>query len=175
MSEFKENTHEEEPKERIERLQQKVWDNLRNSGLLQQILNQSQHDDDPSKYVGVEFWTDIGASQVDYRTKMWLKINIKHIEHRQPVTPKLYRLTKDPTEQKRISEQIWDGITEEDLRFIAKFKSDDYYSRDQDHGLFQGQSQTIRVLHPAIEAGKFTVELIPDHAQYCFVPKNDKI
>lgn len=157
---------EEEPKERMQRLQQKVWENLHTSGLLQKILGQSEHADEESKYIGTEFWTEIGTSNDDHQAKMWLQIFIKHVEHSQPVTPKLYRLANDPEEQKKLSAQIWDGVNEDDLRFIAKFKADDYHSRDQKNWLSPEQSQSIKALYPAIEAGKFKMELIPGYAQY---------
>ncbi len=157
---------EEEPQERMQRLQGKVWENLHTSGLLQKILGKSEHADEESKYIGAEFWTEIGTNDEDHQTKMWLQIFIKHIEHSQPVTPKIIRITENMEEQKKLSAEIWDGVNEDDLRFIAKFKADDYHSRDQKNWLSPEQSQSIKVLYPAIESGKFKMELIPGYAQY---------
>ncbi len=182
MVENNELSREEEPKERIARLQQKVWNNLRNSGLLQQILNRSDHaggqsyggqsekDVDQNKYGGTRFWTEIGTDEDEGKPKMWLQIQIMPAQgYGQPVTPKLYRITNDPDEQRHLSEQIWEGITEDDLKFIARFKSEEYHARDQQQWLSPNQSQTIKILRPAFESGKFTIELIPDHAQYRIV------
>ena len=168
---IQEHGHEEDPKERMERLQKKVWENLHTNDLLQKILSLSEHADEESKYIGVEFWTEIGTSRDDSQTKMWLQIFIKHANHSQPVTPKIYRITDNTEEQKKLSAQIWDGISEDELRFIAKFKADDYHSRDQKNWLSPDQSQSIKVLYPAIESNKFKIELRPDYAQYRIVPE----
>ena len=160
---------EEEAKERMKRLQEKVWDNLYSSGLLEKILYKSGHADE-GVYDRAEFWSEIGAGK-DHQTKMWLQILIKHVEGKQPVTPKLNRITEDPEEQKKLSGQIWEGITEDDLRFIAKYKADDYHLRDQKNWLSPEQSQAIKALYPAIENGRVKIELIPDYAQYSIVPE----
>ncbi len=129
-----------------------------------QIITQSVHADDLPNYVRVEFYDEFQWNTRTNEYMMWIKICIEHRESVQPVTPKLYRLTKDETEQRRICAQIWSGISEEDIQFIAQSAAEEY----SNGGRWMDVSQRISMAKflPAIQEGRVCVELIPNHAQY---------
>lgn len=153
-------------KERINALEQLVWQNLKTSEILAKILEKSAHADDISRYVGVKFWAEISVSRETYKKAMWIQIFIEHDTPVQPVTPKLYRITQDAEEQRLLSERIWDGVTPEDLLLIIKAKADMFHKRGEERGLDIDRDIIIKKLYPAIMEGRITIELLSDYAQY---------
>ena len=150
--------------ERYKQLEARVWQNLNQTGLLPQILEHSAHADDISNYVGVEFHDEF---QLNTRTReymMWIQVYIRHKEPIQPVTSKIYRLTEDATQQQSICAQIWNGISEEDIIFIAQSSAEEYSSG----GRWMDVSQKISMAKflPAIQEERVCVGLIPRLAQY---------
>lgn len=157
----------ERPQEKMSRLSQRIWENLRSAGLLERILSNSEHADEASAYTGVKFWSEIGG----HDASLILQILIEHLRGNQPVTPKLYRINSDHSEQKRLSEQIWDGVTEDDVRFIAEQFADNYYERDHKNWLSPEQSRAIRTFYPSIKSGNVKIELVPEYAQFKITPR----
>ncbi|MBS3102103.1 hypothetical protein J4458_01485 [Candidatus Woesearchaeota archaeon] len=150
--------------QRYKELEDRVWQNLNRSKLLPQILARSAHVNDISNYVGVEFHDEFQLNTRTNEYMMWIQIYIRHKEPVQPATPKIYRLTEDITQQQRICAQIWDGVSEEDIRCIAQSSAEEYSKGDK----WMDVSQKISMARflPAIKEGRVCVELIPTLAQY---------
>ncbi len=150
--------------ERYLQLEAKVWQNLNSFGILAEIIARSDHADELSNYVAVEFHDEF---QFNTRLKeygMWVQIYIKHQQMMQPVTPKIYRITNDADQQRQLCEQIWEGISKDDLIFIAKSSAEEYAAG----GRWMDQSQTISMAKflPAAQKGEVNLELSSRLAQY---------
>lgn len=157
-------------------LEQQVWKNLVESELLSRICAASKHASNPSEYTHISFWSELSTSIRDYRSGMWLQINIEKGKQEQngdgprifsqPVTPKLYRLSEDEEELPRLAEQIWKGVTTSDIHRLALAQAEMFYGDDQKGWLETTSSHIIRRLYPALQQGRADIELLPRYAQY---------
>ena len=148
----------------IDELQERIWDNIRLSDIFEKITSKSSHATKIEDYVGVEFYTEFQYNTSVKNHMMWIQINIKHKYGIQPVTPHIYRISKDEEVQKKISNQIWEGITEEDIIYIAERTADKYITGKR--CMDQSQKTKMKSFYPAICSGNVAVESIPTHAQY---------
>ncbi len=156
--------------ERYRQLEERVWANLNQSGLLPKIVAKSGHAGDTLEYAGVEFWNEFQLNKSTHQYMMWIQIMIQHKKHRQPVTPKIYRFTKGADEQRGICEQIWEGVTEGDIQYMAHVAAEEYSAGRR--WMDNSQRVSMDKFFPAIQRKDVVVELIPDLAQYKVYIKN---
>ena len=162
-----------ERSEKYKQLEDRIWGNLQTSGLGPQIITSSPHSTDFSNYTRVELWTEFGQNVDTHQYMMWIQINIKHKDspqsvtpkiYHQPVTPKIYRMTRDTQEQTRISKVIWNGVTEDDIKFIAAEESEGY--RSGRRSLRPGDVPEFDRFYQELKTGNVSVEVSPKFAQY---------
>ncbi len=155
-----------EKTEEYQQLEVKVWQNLNNCGLLATILKESRHADDISKYVGVELWDEFSLNTRIGECVMWVQIYLRQAMPVQPVTPKIYRITGDGNigEQKKICAKIWNGVSAENLKYIALVSAEEY-ARGR-RWMEADQRRDMGRFLPAARRGELQVELIPKLAQF---------
>lgn len=145
-------------------IEERIWQNLNRSGLLPQIIAKSGHADDVSNYVGVELFNEFAESTRTGEPTMFIQAYIRHKRPIQPVTPKIYRFSRDIEQQKQICAQIWDGISEKDIEFIARTSAEEYSSGQR--WMDSRKKTAMAQFLPALREGRVTAELIPEYAQY---------
>lgn len=150
-------------KEFLDTLQERVWQNLQSSGLLELILSKSHHADNPSRYIGVKFWRELQPGG-DRHYYMWIQIAIEHQHGSQPVTPKLYRITDSEQEQRDLCGQIWEGISIDDIVKVAAISAEEYHSGRK--WMNPSQQIVMEKFYPAVNRGAVKVEIVPYSAQF---------
>ncbi len=156
------------------KIEQQLWKNLTESGLLEKILSKSEHAVEPSEYTHAKIWSELNTG-LDYKSGLWLQPQIHAPTFnaqsgtrvaRQPVVPKLYRLSGSTHEQLAIAQRIWEGVSHDDVYQMTLQQLTNFIERERQGWLTVDRAIIFRKLYPAVQEHRVEMELMPLSASY---------
>ena len=156
------------------KIEQQLWKNLAESGLLEKILSKSEHALEPSEYTHAKIWSELSTG-IDYKNGLWLEPQIHAPTFnaqngtrvaRQPVVPKLYRLSESTEEQLAIAQRIWEGVSHDDVYQMTLQQLTYFVERERKGWLTVDRARMLKQLYPAVQEHCIEMELMPLSANY---------